>query len=112
MKYPKELYIGDHLYKFKVVRLIEKLIFKKNNIAANINYKDSIIKTLEFENEKENQANLFHELAHGILREMEFNHPKIIKFRNDEKFIEEFGLVLRKTFIDLQKKGVLHEEQG
>ena len=107
MKYPKELYIGNHLYKFKVVRFIEKMIFKKNNIAANINYQESIIKTTEFSNEKENQATFFHELAHGILREMEFNHPKIIKFRNDEKFTDELGMVLRKTFIDLQKKGVI-----
>jgi hypothetical protein len=27
--------------------------------------------------------------------------------KNNEKFIEEFGMLLRKTFIDLQKKGVI-----
>ena len=43
----------------------------------------------------------FHEIAHGILKELEFNYPKMSSFRNNESFVQEMGLTLRKTFIDL-----------
>ncbi len=40
----------------------------------------------------------------GVLKEMEFNYPKMSKFRSDDTFVQELGLVLRNTFIDLLKK--------
>lgn len=43
----------------------------------------------------------FHEMAHGILKEMEFNYPQITKFRSDENFTQELGLCLRKLFLHL-----------
>lgn len=106
MKYPQDINIGDKRYKIKIVRYLERFLFLRNNIAANINYKTGVIKTVIFNDSKEDEANFFHEIAHGMLREMEFNHPKIITFRKNEKFIEEFALVLRKTIIDLNNKGV------
>lgn len=111
MKYPKTINIGNKVYKIKVLKFLERFWFLKHNMAANINYKDNLIKTVEFDDPKENEANLFHEITHGILREMEFNHPGIITYRNNEVFVEELGLALRKTFIDLHEKGVLDNKR-
>lgn len=100
MKIPKYIRIGDTEYKIK-----KKIIIDWNeSIAGQINYwkKELLIK--EYGDNKIDESNFFHGIAHGIMKEMEYNHPKVVDLRNNENFIQELGLVLRKTFKDLMEK--------
>jgi len=73
-------------------------------IVGSVNYGDKLIKIKKCKkDERITQDTFFHEIAHAILKELEFNHPQITKFRSDEIFVQELGLTLRKTFIDLLK---------
>ena len=97
---PKKIKIGKFTFNVK-----EKLLLiKGENISGKINYGNLnlIIKSGMVDRAKEDT--FFHEIAHGILKELEFNHPKISNFRNNEPFVQELGLLLRKTFIDLMNK--------
>jgi len=101
---PKKLTIGNTKYIIKQKRIIS---WKDNDVVGNINYHTRIIKLRKKDHIKAKQDTFFHEIAHGIFKELEFNYPKISKFRMDEKFTQEFGLTLRKTFLNLlesQKK--------
>lgn len=100
MKIPKEILIGDTMYKIK----LKNYYFSDNSLGGNINYNNSIMGIRKSLKGKFKEDTFFHEVAHGILKELEFNHPKIHSFRNNENFVQEMGLILRKTFIDLLKK--------
>lgn len=100
MKIPTKIKIGETEYKVN-----EKKFYFNDLTGGSINFNLSKIvirKTLP--SKKEREAVFFHEIAHGILKELEFNHPKISPFRSNEVFVQELGLVLRKTFLDLFEK--------
>jgi len=98
VKIPKKVRIGNHYYNIKKVRVVD---WKNKDVAGDINYGIKRVRLKKFKDERMNQEIFFHEVAHGILKELEFNYPQIIKFRNDEIFVQELGLTLRKTVIDL-----------
>ena len=99
MEIPNKIKIGSYYYNIKKVRIVE---WGNNDIAGQINYTDKVIKLRKFnKDEKVTEDILFHEIAHGVLKELEFNYPQISKFRNDEDFTQEFGLNLRKIFKEL-----------
>lgn len=101
MRIPEKVKIGEHYYNIRRVRIVD---WKNSGIVGQINYGVKEMKLKMFEkDDRVNQDTFFHEVAHGILKELEFNHPQISKFRNDEIFVQEFGLTLRKTFLDLLK---------
>lgn len=102
MKIPEKVKIGKYDYNIKKVRIID---WKNIGVVGQINYSNKLIKLKMCKKDhRMNEDVFFHEVAHGILKELEFNHPKMSKFRNDEDFVQELGLILRKTFIDLLKK--------
>lgn len=101
MKIPDKIRIGCKNYIIKKVRTVSWL---NNSIVGNINYSASIIKIKKYKDKREMEQTFFHEMAHGLMKEMEFNHPQITKFRSDEVFTQELGLNLRKTFLDLLDK--------
>lgn len=102
MKIPEKIKIGEHDYDIKKVPIVD---WKNSNIIGQINYGKKEIKLKMFKtDERVDQDTFFHEIAHGILKELEFNHPQITKFRNEELFAQEMGLLLRKSFLDLMKK--------
>ena len=95
--------IGDSKYK---VREKNYWFSRLGNISGNINYANQVINMSNIQTERCKEDTFFHEIAHGILKELEFNYPAITKYRNDELFTQELGLMLRKTFLDLiQKQG-------
>lgn len=99
MKIPKKIKIGEHFYDVNRVRIVD---WRNSNVTGQINYATKKMKLKNCKKDKRiTQDTFFHEVTHGILKELEFNYPKILKFRNDEKFVQEFGLTLRKTFLDL-----------
>ena len=99
MKIPTKIKIGEVEYKVS-----EKKFYFNDNISGNINYNLAQINIRKTLSSKEKEATFFHEIAHGILKELEFNHPKISPFRSNEDFVQEMGLTLRKAFLDLLKK--------
>ena len=106
MNIPKKIKIGEHLYDIKKVRVVD---WNNSAVGGSINYltKKMILKKGSSD-KKIIETTFFHEVAHGLLKELEYNHPKASKFRCDEEFVAELGLELRKTFIDLlesQDKG-------
>ena len=100
IKIPETLRIGGTIYKIKRKRTIGF----DSNIGGNINYNTDTMSMRKKMNPKTTESVFFHEVAHGVLKEMEFNFPKMSTFRNDETFVQELGLVLRNTFIDLLNK--------
>lgn len=105
MKIPNRIKIGEHFYDIKKVRLIGW----NDTIVGQIHYGNKRIKIrMSNKDMRDNEDTFFHEVAHGLLKELEFNNPSIVKFRNDECFVQEMGLLLRKTFLDLLKS----QEQG
>ena len=97
---PKKIKIGDMEYNVR-----EKMfLFKDKSIAGNISYGNLDMSIRSGMIDKSKEDVFFHEITHGILKELEFNHPKITHFRNNEDFVQEMGLLLRKTFLDLMKK--------
>jgi hypothetical protein len=97
MRIPKRILIGQHYYNISKCWLIDW----KRDLAGQINYITKELKLLKNTDDKEIEGTFFHEVAHGLLRELEFNYPKITAYRHDEKFVQELGLNLRKTFLDL-----------
>ena len=95
---PDKITIGVKEYRVKRLRFIELF---NSNIQGQICYGEGVLKIKNVGDERATEEVFFHELAHGILHEMEFNYPQITKFRNDEQFTQELGLVLRKTFLEL-----------
>ena len=101
MKIPKKLTIGESCYNIKQVRRIDW----SSTVVGQINYHTKKIKIrMNKKDDKLNEETFFHEIAHGILKELEFNTPKITRFRQDESFIHEMGLMLRNTFLELLDK--------
>jgi len=99
---PNKIRIGEHNY---TISKCWKVDWKNNNVVGQINYNDKKIRLKDCNtDERINEDNFFHEIAHGMLKELEFNHPKISVFRNDEGFVQEIGLLMRKTFLDLMNK--------
>jgi len=99
MNIQNKIKIGEHFYNIKKVRILD---WKNKNVVGNINYATKLMKLKKLGPDKRiYQDTFFHEVAHGILKELEFNYPRMQKFRNDECFVQELGLNLRKTFIDL-----------
>jgi hypothetical protein len=98
MKIPSKISIGEITYRIKIRRFVN---FFNSDIHGSINYGDAIIKLKQQSSDRTTEDIFFHELAHGILKEIEYNYPQIVKFRNDEKFVQEMGLTLRKSFLDL-----------
>jgi hypothetical protein len=99
MLIPENIKIGEHYYCIKKCKLID---WTNRNVTGKINYSDKKMKIRI--SEKDNritEETFFHEIAHGILKELEYNHPGITKFRNDEMFVQELGLNLRRTLVDL-----------
>ena len=94
---PNKIRIGKHYYDVQQCKLIDW----STKLTGQINYGKEILKIRTCRLDIENEATFFHELAHRIIRSLEFNHPQISRFRNDEVFVQEMGLTLRKTFIDL-----------
>jgi len=99
MTIPKKVKIGESEYSVKRTRFVGG-----KNWSGFINYHDRKIKIKPGYSEREEEDVFFHEIAHGILKEMEFNHPQINKFRGDEQFIQELGLLIRKTFKSLNEE--------
>jgi hypothetical protein len=99
---PDKIRIGDHYYNIKRLRIID---WSNWNVSGQINYATKVMKINEKASKDERiiESTFFHEIAHGILKELEFNNPQLSKFRCNESFVEELGLTLRKTFIDLLK---------
>lgn len=100
MKIPNKLIIGETQYKIKMKRVINW----NKEIGGQINYNYNLLILKKGMSKKILESSFFHEIAHGILKELEFNYPKISNFRDNEKFVQEMGLVLRKTFLDLLEK--------
>ncbi len=100
MKIPKTIRIGNKEFKIK----IKNRISWSKKISGQINYDDKELMINKKLKGRDLESTFFHELAHGLFHEMEFNYPQMVKFRNDETFIQEFGLNLRKTFLDLLEK--------
>lgn len=99
MKIPERIKIGEHYYDVRKVLIVD---WKNRSVSGDINYGTKLMRLKTFKkDDRINQDIFFHEIAHGILKELEFNHPQISKFRNDEDFVQELGLTLRKTFLDL-----------
>ena len=97
---PKTIKIGETNYKVK-----ESLfLFKDSALSGNIDYHICTMRIRKNMTKRGKEDTFFHEVAHGICKELEFNHPKIAKFRCDELFIQELGLLMRKTFLDLLEK--------
>lgn len=101
MKIPKEITIGKKKYKIQLARFVD---FFNSGVHGNINYSDGILKIKDTGDERNTEDLFFHELAHGILKELEFNYPKVAWLRNDEVFTQELGLLLRKSFLELLEK--------
>ena len=101
MDIPKQITIGEKTYRVKIKQFVD--LFNKN-INGNINYSGGMLKIKKSSDIRVMEEVFFHELAHGIMKEMEFNYPKITKFRNDEVFTQELGLILRKMFLELLEK--------
>jgi hypothetical protein len=97
LKIPKKIRIGESEYNVKKCRIIDW----NGKLAGQINYGSKVMKMKEFEDERVTEETFFHEMSHGVLKELEFNHPAITRFRNDETFVQEMGLLLRKAFLDL-----------
>lgn len=97
MKIPDKIRIGDTNFNIKYKRLIDW----NKNVSGQIRLNDEELIIKKGSSGKRLEDTFFHEIAHGLFREMEFNYPQMAKFRNDESFIQEFGLLLRKTFLDL-----------
>lgn len=96
---PKKIKIGNHYYDVKKVKIVD---WTNRDVIGNINYGKKRMKFKSFEKDERTDEDIFfHEISHGLLKELEFNHPKISVFRNDEVFVQEMGLTLRKTFLDL-----------
>lgn len=101
MKIPDKIKIGKHYYSIRKVRIVD---WKNCAVVGFINYRDKKIKLKKFDDDHRMYESIFfHEMGHGILKELEYNHPKTVKFRQDEDFVQELGLMLRKTFLDLLK---------
>lgn len=101
MKIPNKVMIGEYYYSVKQVQLIDW----DRSIGGQINYNTKTIKLKPGVDKKITESTFFHEIAHGLLKELEYNHPKITAFRSNETFVEEMGLQLRKTFVDLLNGG-------
>lgn len=99
MNFPKEIKIGDKEYKVK-----EKRYLFQYGVGGNIDYHRGVGGIRKGIKGKYKEEVFFHEIAHGVLKDLEFNYPKVSAFRNDEKFVQEMGLILRKTFLDLLSK--------
>lgn len=99
MKLPETIKIGDVEYKIQ-----KKSFIFDSNIAGRINYHKKTVELKKDASERTDEDSFFHEIAHGILKELEFNHPKIASFRNNEEVVQEMGLLLRTIFIDLVEK--------
>ena len=99
IKIPKKILIGNTEYTIKH----KHFLFDKN-LGGNINYSSQRLNIKKSNNQKVKETTFFHEIAHGLIKELEYNHPKLSLFRNNEELVHEMGLVLRKTFIDLMEK--------
>lgn len=96
---PEKIKIGEHYYDVKKVRIVD---WSNSFISGNIHYGKKLMKLKVWEkDERLTQDTFFHEVAHAILKELEFNHPQISNFRTNEDFVQELGLTLRKAFLDL-----------
>lgn len=99
MKIPQKIKIGNTEYKVK-----KKNYYFNKTLGGQINYNLRTMYIRKSGIKVDEEENFFHEIAHGTCKELEFNYPKIVAFRNNESFIQELGIVLRKTFLDLLKK--------
>lgn len=62
--------------------------------------------TFQYKDKRINEDIFFHEISHGVIKELEYNHPRIAVFRTNEAFVQEMGLILRKTFLELLESQV------
>lgn len=100
MKIPEKITIGQSEYKIKHCKCIDR----SDNISGQINYRSKVIKLVkQKDDERMNETTFFHEIVHGLLQELEYNHPKITAFRRDEVFTQELALMLRNTFLELSE---------
>ena len=95
MKIPRTILIGNSDY--KIIR--KDWVFNKV-LGGEINYDAKTIKIRKGD-KGIMEDTFFHEMAHGVMKEMEYNYPQVTKYRNDDDFIQELGLTLRKTFKSL-----------
>ena len=98
MKIPKKVKIGNETFKIKVKR------FMKKNLYGSICQCKKVIKINKNNSTRELEATFFHEIVHGLLKEMSFNYPFLKNKRFDEDFVEEMGLLMRNIYLDLLKK--------
>ena len=98
MKMPKRVRIGESTYIIKMQHFID---FLNLGISGKINYSKKVVKIKKTSDKRMMEDVFFHEIAHGVLKEMEFNYPQLTKFRNDEAFTQELGLHLRTLFLNL-----------
>ena len=96
MKLPETVRIGQ-----KVYTVGEKRYVFDKNLGGSINYNVDTISIRKGMPEREVEATFFHEIAHGVLHELEFTHPQITSFRSNETFVQEMGLMMRQIFQQL-----------
>ena len=108
---PKTIKIGSTKYKVSLVKVVDymemiKMRFRKEKgiIFGRIDGQEIRIK--KDLNNKHQKETFFHEMAHGIMWEMERSHPKVWAWRKDEAFICKLGSVLSRTFSNLMKSQV------
>lgn len=101
MKIPKKIKMGDQEYMIKM----RKKVGGNKHYGGQINYSSKIMELKkDARDSKLLEATFFHEITHCLIKELEYNYPKIQKFRNDEGFVNEMALLLRKFFLDLLEK--------
>lgn len=99
MKIPNKIKIGSSLYDIK-----KKHFFTSNpQQLGKIDYYDRKMYIKILPDKRRTEQIFFHEIAHGLLKELEFNYPQLSCFKNNERFTQELGLMLRNLFVELNR---------
>ena len=109
---PEEVRIGNSHYKVIQHKIVTSNfgfdallnLIKGQVRLGQINFNN---KEIKIKKDGYNKRKTFlHEVAHGIMYEMEKRYPKASAWNNDEAFMGRLGIVLDKTLTDLKKGGM------
>ena len=111
MKIPSSIKIGNKEYAIKEVKIVNffntlnplRLFKDGGTIIGQICKDNKDIRLQKDLKPKKKKMVFFHELAHGIMWEMEKSHPQVSAWRDDEVFTDKFGRMLSRTFDNLMK---------
>ncbi len=93
---PNKITIGKSIY-----NVFNRYLFFRSH-AGIINYfEKEIVLKRKYNKGRTGESTFFHEVSHGIVNELQYNYPKIIPLKDDEDFVQELGLLLRRVFMDL-----------